>query len=119
MAGHLDIAAAAEDVVASLRSAGLRATVEPADVNPPAAWVTARTMAHDLLGGGGTVAIDVYLIAPDTGTAQALRTLSSLLDKALTVVDPDADTSLAEAVTLPGGGQPLPAFRVTVNHETC
>ncbi|MGW0247924.1 hypothetical protein ACWDYH_14950 [Nocardia goodfellowii] len=114
-----DIASILEGLADELKAAGVRAAVDPRDLNPPCAWVVARSIAHELLGGGGTVAVEVYLIAPDSGAPQAYRTLTDLLDKALTVLEPDADTSLSEAVTLPGGGGPLPAFRLTVNIETC
>ncbi|WP_069160078.1 hypothetical protein [Nocardia altamirensis] len=116
---ELDITAVLGGVVAALRRAGVRAGVDPRDLNPPCAWVTGRSIAHDLLGGGGTVTADVYLIAPDTGAAQALWALSGMLTKALTVLEPDGDTSLSERVTLPGGGGPLPAFRLTLDIETC
>ncbi|MBF6483845.1 hypothetical protein IU431_06695 [Nocardia otitidiscaviarum] len=114
-----DIAAQLEDVAAQLRAAGVRASVEPRDLNPPCAWVVGRSLAHELLSGGGTLTADVYLIAPDTGIMAALAALTELLDLALTVIEPDADTSLSESVTLPGGGGPLPAYRLTVNLETC
>lgn len=115
----VDVAAELDRVVTLLRGNAIRASVDPRDLNPPCVWVAARTLAHDLLGGGGTLRAELYLIAPDTGAGRALRTLTTLLGQVLALVDPDADTSLGEAVTLPGGGQPLPAFRVTVDIETC
>lgn len=115
----LDIAAQLDTLTAALKAVDLRAAVDPRDLNPPCVWVAPRSMSHELLSGGGTMRADLYLIAPDSGAAQALRTLSGLLDLVLAVVAPDADTSLSESVTLPGGGQPLPAFRVTVDLETC
>ncbi|WP_330182821.1 hypothetical protein OHB26_03660 [Nocardia sp. NBC_01503] len=119
MAHSIDVAALLDIVVSQLRAAGIRASVDPRDLNPPCAWVAARTVAHDLLGGGGTVTADIYLIAPNIGVPQALKTLTGLLDQALTVIAPDADTSLSERVPLPSGGDPLPAFRITVDLETC
>ncbi|MCP2281066.1 hypothetical protein [Nocardia amikacinitolerans] len=114
-----DVAAMLDGLAVELRAAGVRASVDPRDLNPPCAWVVGRSIAHELLGGGGTVTADVFLIAPDAGVPQAYRTLTGLLDLALTVLEPDADTSLSESVTLPGGGGPMPAFRLTVNLETC
>lgn len=114
----IDIVGTVESVVAVLKSAGLSATAEPADINPPAAWVAADKIAHDRLDGSGVVRIRVYLIAPDNSAMQAHRELSRMLAKVLTVVDPSEDTVLDEGLRLPGGGGPLPAYMVTAEIET-
>ncbi|MFC4127387.1 hypothetical protein [Nocardia rhizosphaerae] len=98
--------------------AGLRASIDPRNINAPAVWVSARQIDHDILAGG-TVTVDLWLIAPDTGIPNALGVLSEMLAAVLSVVDPDAPTSLAESVRLPDAPAPLPAFRVTVNLENC
>lgn len=115
----MNIAGLATELVATLKGAGLRAAVDPRDLNPPCVWVSPRSVAHDLLGGGGTVTFDLLLIVADNGAASALTALTGLLDQVLTVVDPDADTVLSDTVTLPNGSAPLPAFRVAVDLETC
>ncbi|MBF6085296.1 hypothetical protein IU485_28405 [Nocardia cyriacigeorgica] len=115
----IDVAGVLDQVVATLAAGGVRASVDPRNLNPPCAWVVGRSVAHDLLGGGGTVTVNVYLIAPDAGTPQAWRTLTELLNDTLAVLDPDADTELSESITLPGGGGPVPAFLVSVDIESC
>ncbi|WP_024794196.1 hypothetical protein [Tomitella biformata] len=114
----LDVPAVIGGVIDELKSAGLSATAEPADLNPPCAWVAVDKVEHSLLCGGGVVRVRIYLIAPDVGTMQAHRTLSEMLDKALTVIDPDQDTVLDEGIRLPAGGGPLPAYMVTAEIET-
>lgn len=106
------------DLVDSLTAAGLRATIDPRDVNAPAVWVSPRQIAHDILSGG-TVTVDLWLIAPDNGIPAALAVLADMLDTVLSVVDPDAPTSLAESLALPDTPAPLPAFRVTTELENC
>lgn len=115
---RIDVPAAVAAIVDELKTAGVAATAEPNVLNPPCAWVTARSVSHDLFVGGGTVHLEVYLIAPDNGTSQALRTLTDLLDRALTVLDPDGDTDLSAAVTIPGTAAALPAFKLSVDYET-
>ncbi|AWY04758.1 hypothetical protein PQC61_gp12 [Gordonia phage Emperor] len=115
----MNINDAVAEVETALRGAGLAASADPRQLNPPCAWVSATGLTHELLSGGGTVRLDVYLIAPDHGVTAALDVLSTLLDKALDALDPATETSLNEAVTLPAGGGPLPAFRLTVEREIC
>lgn len=98
--------------------AGIRATIDPRDVNAPAVWVSPRQIDHDILAGG-TVTVDLWLVAPDNGTPRALAVLDEMLSAVLGVVDPDAPTSLAESLKLPDSPAPLPAFRVTVQLENC
>lgn len=107
-----------DELVDLIDEAGLRVTIDPRNVNPPAVWISPRQIAHDLLAGG-TVTVDLWLIAPDNGTPAALKVLSEMLDVVLSVVDPDAPTSLAESLALPDTPAPLPAFRVTTELETC
>lgn len=115
----MNIKRAVADVEDALRDAGLNASPDPRFLNPPCVWLSANAVDHNLLSGGGTVRVDCYLIAPDHGVDRVLGVLSDMLDKALGVLDPAAETSLNEAVTLPSGGGPMPAFRVTVETEIC
>lgn len=107
------------ELTTALRGQHLSASADPRRLNPPCVWLSAASVEHNLLGGGGTVRVDLYLIAPDHGVDQALDHLDSMLTKVLKVVDPATETSLNEAVTLPTGGGPMPAFRVTTDIETC
>ncbi|KQB84939.1 hypothetical protein [Corynebacterium oculi] len=110
---------ALNSVVDALTKAGIAATVDPPRLNPPAVWVTARRLGRSVLGacGGYAVVVDLYLIARDTGIPRALETLDGLLTHTIEVMDEhqwDMDSSaLDETVTLPSGGGPLPAYRLT------
>lgn len=95
------------------------ASLDPRDVNPPAAWIAGRR-AEDLTlaGDPATIVCDVYLIARDAGIPDALESLevmsSSLTDVLATAGVGIESIALDEAVTLPSGGGPLPAYRFTV-----
>ncbi|AVJ48758.1 minor tail protein [Gordonia phage SallySpecial] len=117
MAG-LDVAAAVEAVRADLAGAGLTAAADPRALNPPCVWLSATSIALDRLEGA-TVRVDCYLIAPDHGADRALVTLSDMLTRALEVITPVTDPSLNEAVALPAGGGPMPAFRLSADVTLC
>ncbi len=108
-----------DELVDLIDEAGLRVTIDPRNVNPPAVWISPRQITHDILAGGGTLTVDLWLIAPDNGTPAAMKILSEMLTAVLSVVDPDAPTSLAESLALPDTPAPLPAWRVTTELETC
>lgn len=112
---------ALDTVLAALDRGGIRATVEPPEINPPAAWIAARRLDTETLGCRWRVVVDVYLIVPDTGIRYALDTLDTMLTRALDALDA-ADleidgTDLDQSVTLPTGGGPLPAYRIGVIAE--
>jgi hypothetical protein len=108
----VQIDAAAAAVVDRLKAAGLVATLDPRDLNPPGVWVQIETVRRDRFDADTWSGEWVLLaIAPDVGTAGALRILGELVAKIYTAF-PTAADALAQSVTLPSGGDPLPAFRV-------
>lgn len=113
------------DVPATLRRArdqlaggGLPTSLEPAGTQVPGAWLSARSIVDETIGGGAQLRCYLYLLAGDVGVIEAHDILAGLLDIARTVlVDEladDEDISTAEAVALPDTS-PLPAYRVTVD----
>ncbi|MFL0579176.1 hypothetical protein [Dietzia sp. 179-F 9C3 NHS] len=114
---HLDALTA---LVARLYEAGVDADLEPRNLRPPCAWVSPRTLDPGDTLGGSSIEVDLYLIAPDTGTRPAHDHLTEMLDKAMTAAGPDPGTTVAldQAVTLSTGG-PLPAYRYTTTVTYC
>src|SRR5699024_2220279 len=104
--------------VEALKGAGSDATIDPRNANPPSAGVVARTDEAETRCGTRAIDAEVYLIVPNNGTPQALDTLTALLATALTVIDPDGRIELSEAVTLPGGSDPMPAFKIPLELAT-
>lgn len=117
------IGTAAKDRAISLRNAlagaGISASLDPDTVdvgNGGGAWVRIPTMEPLTLAGAWTVRFQVYLVAPAVGALEAWDVLSQLLDRALTVIEPDEPVNTATSVVLPHTpNQPLPAFLLTVD----
>lgn len=101
-------------LVASLNAAGVRANLDPANLNLPGAWVTVEQIAPLTLAGNLELAAVVYLINPDTDYARAYPALASLYNLVATVLTPDGPV-VPQGVVMPGDPTPLPALRVPVN----
>lgn len=114
----MQVLEAMDSIRQTLQSAGIRAETDPRNVNAPGAWIALQSITHNAqLCGSGTVRLSVYLIVPDAGIDQSTANLALLLSSLLSVIDPDDDTT-PTSVTLPGGGNGLPALRVTVDVAT-
>lgn len=98
----------------------IEATLDPREINPPAAWVAGRRASDLTLGNEpSSIAADVYLIARDAGTPEAISKLGDMLEIALAKLAAGgiavSEIALDEAVTIPSGGGPLPSYRISVN----
>ncbi|MGB3604236.1 MAG: hypothetical protein WBA38_11885 [Gordonia sp. (in: high G+C Gram-positive bacteria)] len=107
-----ELVAALDRVVTALRGAGLAATTDARDLNPPCAWVTVHDIGTPTLCGGYQVRADVCLIAGDAGSPQSLTALGALLDKALTVLTLE-EPARPMTVQPPGVGVALPSLVIT------
>lgn len=104
-------------VVAALKSAGLSANADPSKLNPPCAWVTPASVEQTYLDGGGELTCDVWLITADTGVFDSYVSLERMLEKALTVLDPDGEITLNTGIELSDGAV-LPAFKFPIQVRT-
>jgi hypothetical protein len=91
----LDLAAAVADVVGRLRAAGIRATADVRDVNPPCVYVPPPQIAWAF--GKVEMGWTVAAVVPATGRDIALKNLGPLI----------ADVSTALATTPVTGGRPI------------
>lgn len=101
-----------------LAAAGVPASMDRATMRVPGAWVRPDTAhAFTLAGpdGSARARVSVLLVAPTAGDAEALADLCRLLDRALTVLNPDDDVDTS--VILPVRSNNHPAFRVVVDLE--
>jgi hypothetical protein len=114
-----DFASVLEGVVSDLAAAGLNASEDAADVNPPGVLVRieSRTENTGKLCGTETLRIGLLLIVPDTGTRAATRELARLASR----VGPAAkiaglrllpDDQTFERVTMPDDPTGLPCLRI-------
>lgn len=107
----MDMGRAQGVLIADVNDCGLRATLDPRDVNPPCVIVRELTMTPNVLNAW-TVVWQLDLVAGDTGTVAAATVLSGMLER-LTVSIP-VDSATRVDLALPGVPDTLPAYRCTV-----
>lgn len=119
-----DFAGALALVVDQLVAAGVRASIDPALVNPPGAWVDAGAAgARPLtIRGAYEVAVDVYLVAPARAPGVTYRELDELAAKVadklpLSALEGEAAAIVPLTLELPAGGR-LPAYRYPTTVHT-
>lgn len=103
---QLDTAIAA--IVDRLTDAGIRASADERDMNPPAVYVSLRRLMFDHLAGY-TMECALYAVVPNTGRLSSLAALGPLADQ-LRAVWPTAE-AVAEDLYPLDPGDPLPALR--------
>ncbi|GMV27720.1 MAG: hypothetical protein AMXMBFR58_37510 [Phycisphaerae bacterium] len=96
-------------VVDRLREAGIDATTDPRDLNPPCAWVTVHDITTPVLCGSYEVRAAVCLIAGDAGSPQSLAALGAMLDTVTDCVTFDEPVAPMN-IQPPGVGAPIPAL---------
>lgn len=109
------IGTALAQIADQLAQAGIAATIDPRNVNPPGAWVTLRTFDPDVLCSptSGLLAAEVWLIAQDSGAPTAYAQLDSMLKLALAAIEASGRVE-ADRLELPSGGGPRPAYRIPI-----
>jgi hypothetical protein len=108
---NIDIHAAAAEVVTAFVDAGIRATLDPRDANPPCVIVREQTITPARLDGWEVV-WQLDLIAGDPGLSAVSRGLSDLFADVTEVIPIDSATRVD--LLLPGSPDPTPAYRVLV-----
>ena len=97
-----------------LEAGGIRATLDPRDLNTPGAIVRESRLSPAMLGAW-LVEWQIDLVAGDSGTRAAASVLSALLDKLARILP--VDDVIRIDLTLPGAGDGLPAYRATVTSQ--
>lgn len=102
-----NIPALLDAYVAQLEAAGIRATYDGRDANPPCVLFRPPTVTTRFGAGSWDAEITAWLMVPDTGMRTALAALSELLDSvqaalgfAVVTARPD-ETTLADGSTVP------------------
>lgn len=99
----------AEAIVHALTVAGIRATIDPGAVNPPAVLVVPPARTYDV-SCGFTARWTIAAIAP--APLGADRSTWAALDHLVDVVATVVDVDTAELVSYQINGQSLPAYLV-------
>lgn len=105
---------AASWVVAQLAAVDVAASLDPADLNPPAVWVTPASLTLPTLDDALTeVALDLYLVVGSLPAAQALDALDALAAQVRQAVT--FHQLAAVQVALPNHNPAgLPAYRASI-----
>lgn len=101
------------ELLEALDAAGVQASMDPAELNLPAAWLALDQVRRANVAGGLRLECRLFLISPDTDALRAVEKLGELYDKATTVVTPDGPV-VSQGVVMPGDPTPLPALAVPV-----
>lgn len=119
-----DFAGALFHVVTVLEAAGVRASADPAHVNPPGAWVDAGAAGARPLtvAGAYEVAVDVYLVVPRRAPLIAYRELDELASRVAEVLplaglEGEAAAIVPQTLEVPSAGA-LPAYRFPTTVHT-
>jgi hypothetical protein len=99
-----------QEVAALFVAAGVRATIDPQNVQPPCVLVAGGGGAFDHMGDCATHQVDVWLVAPGVRAADSLPQLDRLLEHARRLL-PVREWSPA---AVPFGDADLPAYRCSV-----
>ena len=110
-------AATLESVAADLRAAGIPATTDPRNLNPPAVLVKGEAIVPGIgkLCGRETVRFSLLLTVPDIGEAGAYGALDGLYSLVRSVLDVSltTDDRPFERLVLPDSSTALPCLRLT------
>lgn len=99
--------------LAALNGAGIRATVDARDINPPAVQLRAPVLHYRF--GRGCIAADwtARLILPDNGQREALAAALPLLQQIQDALLGAVVTATPADWDLPDGGGPAPGYQLT------
>lgn len=111
------LADATHDVVARLLSAGIRATDDERDVNPPAVFVPAPALTYSFGRRRFDAVWELIAVVPDAGRHPNLIALGELINQVQDALD--GSCTSARPVSFAGVDQapPLPGYALTY-HET-
>jgi hypothetical protein len=112
----MDASGAAADIVARLKSAGIRATIDERDINPPAVWVKPPVLTFRF-GKGWAAGWTLQAVVPDTGRNNSLAALSTLIVAVQNAMGWAMVTATPIALLIPGGAAPLPGYEMTFNER--
>lgn len=103
--------ARAVEIVGLLDAAGVRATADPRSAQPPCVLVTPPARDYTL-GCGYSADWRLMALVPGPGSADAWAALDALVDDVVDALD--VERAEPTAYTLAAGGDPLPAYVLTI-----
>jgi hypothetical protein len=112
----IDLNAATRDLVDTLTAAGISATTDPRDLNPPAVLVPPPSIDWRF-GRGADATFEIVCAVVDTGAAGALPAVSALVDDVQTALRGAVTGGRPAALDTGSGGPPLPAYTLTLTRK--
>lgn len=109
----MDLQAAAQAVVDKLMAAGIQATVDERDLNPPAVLVAVPLLTYRFGKSCWDAQFTLAAVVTNSGRAAALGNLSTLLNQVTAALGGIPVTARAIDLTVPDQGAPLPAYELT------
>lgn len=104
--------------LAALQAAGVRATADARNINPPAVLLRAPVL-HFRFGRGCQQADwTARLILPNSGTREALQLALPLIETIQTALQGAIVTATPADWELPDGGGPTPGYQLTWSSHT-
>jgi len=113
----MGLAAAVDGVLATFRAvelpdgSQLRAFDDSAQITPPCVWLPVPSIEFQYSKRVLSVTWQAFIVAPPSSTKSVTPTLSQLVD-AVSGLFAFTDGS-PQLLTLQGGGQPVPSYRIT------
>ena len=101
------------DLLEALAAADVQASMDPADLNLPGAWLALDQFRGVNVAGQLRMECRLFLISPEIDPLRAIGHLGELHAKVLTVLTPDGPV-VSQGVVMPGAPTPLPALSVPV-----
>lgn len=109
----MDIAAATQAVVDRLTAAGVRATLDERDLNPPAVLVGPPAVSWRFRRGDFDATFTAWCTVPNSGRRTAIKDLGDLVTAAAAALRLPVLTGEPADLVVPELSAPLPAYRLT------
>ena len=109
----MDVAGAVQSVVDRLLAAGIRATNDERDINPPCVFVAPPDVQFRFARGDFTAAFTVWAVTGAAGRNVDLANLGQLLEQVGVALDWAQVAADHSDLLVPHQAAPLPAYRMT------
>lgn len=113
----LDIAGATQAVVDRLSAAGIRATLDERNVNPPCVLVSPPVVGWRFARGDFDATFTLWCAVPNSGRDVALANLGQLVADTADALAMRVLTGVPDDLVVPSPAPPLPAYRLTLTQS--
>jgi len=113
----MDLSGATQAVVDRLLTAGIAATADERDVNPPCVFVAPPTVTWRFRRGDFDARFALWAVVPDSGRNIALANLGPLVTAAAEALDLQVVTAESDDLFVPDRSGPLPAYRIVFTQK--